>query len=124
MGGCRWWRRAGHEPEFDGTASTAETIWLTQSSRATLIAHPTEAGSPSAIGLRAVNSLMTTTSPEQSKALVLEAFDTLFNKRDYAAAERFWSERYIQHGAHRRVSVPRRDQVTCRRRIEQGSGRV
>ena len=43
---------------------------------------------------------MTTTSPEQNKAVVLEAFDTLFNKRDYAAAERFWSERYIQHSAH------------------------
>ncbi len=43
---------------------------------------------------------MTTTSPEQNKALVLEAFDTLFNKRDYVAAERFWSGRYIQHSAH------------------------
>ena len=43
---------------------------------------------------------MTTTSPEQNKTLVLEAFDTLFNKRDYAAAEHFWSERYIQHSAH------------------------
>ena len=43
---------------------------------------------------------MTKTTPEQNKALVLEAFDTLFNKRDYAAAERFWSERYIQHSAH------------------------
>jgi predicted SnoaL-like aldol condensation-catalyzing enzyme len=31
---------------------------------------------------------------------VLRAFDTLFNKRDYAAAERFWSPRYIQHSAH------------------------
>ena len=31
---------------------------------------------------------------------MLEAFDTLFNKRDYAAAERFWSDRYIQHSAH------------------------
>jgi hypothetical protein len=38
---------------------------------------------------------MTTTSPQQNKALVLETFDTLFNKRDSAAAERFWSERYI-----------------------------
>ncbi len=28
---------------------------------------------------------------EKNKALVLEAFDTLFNKRDYAAAEKFWS---------------------------------
>jgi predicted SnoaL-like aldol condensation-catalyzing enzyme len=32
--------------------------------------------------------------------LVLEAFDTLFNRRDYAAAEPFWSPRYIQHSAH------------------------
>ena len=31
---------------------------------------------------------------------VLKAFDTLFNKRDYASAERFWSPRYIQHSAH------------------------
>ncbi len=31
---------------------------------------------------------------------VLNAFDTLFNKRDYASAERFWSPRYIQHSAH------------------------
>jgi hypothetical protein len=40
------------------------------------------------------------TSPEQNKALVLEAFDTLFNKRDYDGAERYWSDRYIQHSAH------------------------
>ena len=37
---------------------------------------------------------------EQNKRLVLEAFDTLFNKRDYAAAEKFWSPEYIQHSAH------------------------
>ena len=43
---------------------------------------------------------MTQTTPEQNKALVLEAFDTLFNKRDYAAAERLWSPNYIQHSAH------------------------
>ena len=36
----------------------------------------------------------------KNKALVLEAFDTLFNQRDYAAAERFWSPNYIQHSAH------------------------
>jgi predicted SnoaL-like aldol condensation-catalyzing enzyme len=36
----------------------------------------------------------------RNKALVLEAFDTLFNKRDYAAAEKFWSPDYIQHSAH------------------------
>jgi predicted SnoaL-like aldol condensation-catalyzing enzyme len=37
---------------------------------------------------------------EVNKQLVLEAFDTLFNKRDYAAAEKFWSPQYIQHSAH------------------------
>ena len=37
---------------------------------------------------------------EKNKKLVLEAFDTLFNKRDYAAAERFWPPAYIQHSAH------------------------
>ena len=36
----------------------------------------------------------------KNKELVLEAFDTLFNKRDYAAAEKFWSPHYIQHSAH------------------------
>ncbi len=30
---------------------------------------------------------MMKTTPEQNKALVLDAFDTLFNKRDYAAAD-------------------------------------
>jgi predicted SnoaL-like aldol condensation-catalyzing enzyme len=37
---------------------------------------------------------------EQNKELVLEAFDTLFNKRDYAAAAKFWSPHYLQHSAH------------------------
>ena len=36
----------------------------------------------------------------RNKSLVLKAFDTLFNKRDYAAAEKFWSAHYIQHSAH------------------------
>lgn len=43
---------------------------------------------------------MPTTIAEQNKSIVLEAFDTLFNKRDYAAAERYWSADYIQHSAH------------------------
>ena len=43
---------------------------------------------------------MNQTTESKNKALVLEAFDTLFNKRDYAAAERFWSPSYIQHSAH------------------------
>jgi predicted SnoaL-like aldol condensation-catalyzing enzyme len=40
------------------------------------------------------------TTPAQNKDLVLQAFDTLFNKRDYKAAERYWSSNYIQHSAH------------------------
>src|SRR6476659_3021039 len=40
------------------------------------------------------------TIEQKNKALVLEAFDTLFNIKDFAAAERFWSLNYIQHSAH------------------------
>lgn len=43
---------------------------------------------------------MSQTIQEKNKALVLEGFDTLFNRREYAAAERFWSPSYIQHSAH------------------------
>jgi len=43
---------------------------------------------------------MSQTKEEKNKALVLDAFDTLFNKRDYAAAEKYWSPNYIQHSAH------------------------
>jgi predicted SnoaL-like aldol condensation-catalyzing enzyme len=43
---------------------------------------------------------MNRTVESKNKALVLEAFDTLFNKHDYAAAEKFWSPHYIQHSAH------------------------
>jgi len=43
---------------------------------------------------------MNRTVESNNKALVLEAFDALFNKRDYAAAEKFCSPHYIQHSAH------------------------
>jgi predicted SnoaL-like aldol condensation-catalyzing enzyme len=43
---------------------------------------------------------MNQTMEEKNKTLVLKAFDTLFNKRDYAAAKRYWSPDYIQHSAH------------------------
>jgi predicted SnoaL-like aldol condensation-catalyzing enzyme len=43
---------------------------------------------------------MSQTKQERNKALVLEAFDVLFNKRDYVAAERYWASTYIQHSAH------------------------
>ena len=43
---------------------------------------------------------MNRTIEEKNKALVLKAFDALFNKRDYVAAEKYWSPHYIQHSAH------------------------
>jgi predicted SnoaL-like aldol condensation-catalyzing enzyme len=43
---------------------------------------------------------MNQTIEEKNKELVLKAFDTLFNKRDYVAAERYWSPDYLQHSAH------------------------
>jgi hypothetical protein len=43
---------------------------------------------------------MNASKEDKNKALVLEAFDTLFNCRDYETAERYWSPNYIQHSAH------------------------
>jgi len=43
---------------------------------------------------------MNQTIEQNNKALVLDAFDTLFNMRDYAAAEKYWSPNNIQHSAH------------------------
>ena len=43
---------------------------------------------------------MSQTLQEKNKALLLEGFDCLFNQRDLAAAERYWSPNYIQHSAH------------------------
>ena len=37
---------------------------------------------------------------EKNKSTVLEAFETLFNKRDYAKALSFWTSSYVQHSAH------------------------
>lgn len=37
---------------------------------------------------------------ETNKSLVLQAFETLFNRRDFAKAMDFWSSDYIQHSAH------------------------
>jgi predicted SnoaL-like aldol condensation-catalyzing enzyme len=39
-------------------------------------------------------------APEEDKALVVKAFDTLFNQRDYFAAKTFWAPDYVQHSAH------------------------
>jgi predicted SnoaL-like aldol condensation-catalyzing enzyme len=43
---------------------------------------------------------MSESQAESNKAIVLEGFDTLFNKHDFAAAKRYWSPSYIQHSAH------------------------
>ncbi|HUB25969.1 MAG TPA: nuclear transport factor 2 family protein [Tepidisphaeraceae bacterium] len=43
---------------------------------------------------------MPVTKESRNKELVLKAFDALFNRRDYAEAERYWSPQYIQHSAH------------------------
>jgi predicted SnoaL-like aldol condensation-catalyzing enzyme len=43
---------------------------------------------------------MSESAEAKNKAIVLEAFETLFNKRDYTAAERYWSPDYVQHSAH------------------------
>jgi predicted SnoaL-like aldol condensation-catalyzing enzyme len=43
---------------------------------------------------------MSESQASRNKVLVLAAFDTLFNRRDYAVAERYWSPAYIQHSAH------------------------
>ena len=42
---------------------------------------------------------MTKTTPEQNKAIVLEAFEILFNKRDYAASVRIRSNSPSRPGA-------------------------
>jgi predicted SnoaL-like aldol condensation-catalyzing enzyme len=44
----------------------------------------------------------------RNKALVLEAFDALFNRRDFEAAERYFSPDYVQHSA---VIGPGRDGI-------------
>lgn len=44
--------------------------------------------------------VVATSSEDSQVQIVLKAFEALFNKRDYDAAERFWSPRYIQHSAH------------------------
>jgi predicted SnoaL-like aldol condensation-catalyzing enzyme len=43
---------------------------------------------------------MSESTPHRNKTFVLEAFETLFNRKDFVAAEKFWSSNYIQHSAH------------------------
>jgi predicted SnoaL-like aldol condensation-catalyzing enzyme len=50
--------------------------------------------------LRGLYGKSMTETEQRHKALVMAAFDALFNKRDYVAAQRFWAPDYIQHSAH------------------------
>lgn len=43
---------------------------------------------------------MTTSFEEKNIALVLDALDTLFNKKDFDRAAQFWSDAYVQHSQH------------------------
>ena len=43
---------------------------------------------------------MSESTAQRNKAFVLEAFETLFNRKDFVAAEKFWSPNYIQQSAH------------------------
>jgi predicted SnoaL-like aldol condensation-catalyzing enzyme len=43
---------------------------------------------------------------EKNKAIVVEAFDTLFSKRDYERALKFWSDKYLQHSSENRSQPP------------------
>ena len=56
---------------------------------------------------------MEKTLQEKNKALVLEAFDTLFNKRDCVAAEHYWSPDYIQHSAHIEPELSCEFEIVC-----------
>ena len=43
---------------------------------------------------------MSQSTEEKNQKFVLDAFETLFNKRDYAKALDMWTSNYIQHSAH------------------------
>ena len=43
---------------------------------------------------------MKPTPAERNKQLALTAFDALFNRRDYDAANAMWADDYIQHSTH------------------------
>ncbi|QRR06884.1 hypothetical protein FPJ27_10940 [Burkholderia sp. MS455] len=40
---------------------------------------------------------MTTALEEKNTAFVLDALDTLFNRKDYERAAQFWADDYVQH---------------------------
>src|SRR5580700_6614096 len=91
--------RAGGEP-FEGPSCNG--IIKTRFSRnlwsICVISRPANSERESLAELRRTEMYESTS--QRNKALVLEAFETLFNKKDFVAAEKFWSPNYIQHSAH------------------------
>jgi hypothetical protein len=62
---------------------------------------------------------MAKTTEKANKVVVLKAFDALFSKRDYKAAERCWSPNYIERSAHIRGQMyPPQSGSVCRRRMK------
>jgi predicted SnoaL-like aldol condensation-catalyzing enzyme len=51
-------------------------------------------------GSRAKETQMSESTAQRNKAFVLEAFETLFNRKEFVVAEKFWSPNYVQHSAH------------------------
>ena len=45
-------------------------------------------------------------TPQRNKAFVLEAFETLFNKKDFVAAEKFWSSNLHSRVRRKRKRLP------------------
>jgi predicted SnoaL-like aldol condensation-catalyzing enzyme len=43
---------------------------------------------------------MAETLQEKNKELLIKGFETLFNERNFAGAEKYWSADYIQHSGH------------------------
>ena len=43
---------------------------------------------------------MSETLEEKNKAALIKGFNTLFNERNFAEAEKLWSPDYIQHSGH------------------------
>jgi predicted SnoaL-like aldol condensation-catalyzing enzyme len=81
------------------TAVQSSELWR-RSTTATLNGNLLVAQSAGRSSAKMECKKMAKTTEQANKALVLEAFDTLFNKRDYKAAERYRSTNYIQHSAH------------------------
>jgi predicted SnoaL-like aldol condensation-catalyzing enzyme len=89
--------KGGREHAWQGTARTYACRWTESWTRRVRRARYAERGSKGKVNDMNPDQQ---TLQDDNKALVLGAFDTLFNKRDFGAAEKLWSPSYIQHSAH------------------------